>query len=172
MSRLYIVTMPDGMRYMADITNCDEGTIGYPDQLFLRTASSHPKEDEYCYMDDRITYIYDGFMSSVLGAEELELADASECVTVQFVKGEDEAEGEQYTATVGTGSFFTLPPCQIHAPTGKMFAGWLVNGVKHPAGDIIILEEDMEIEALWADEVKDAELAQLEGTYYSAESDK
>ena len=93
-------------------------------------------------------------------------------MTVQFVKGEDEAEGEQYTATVGTGSFFTLPPCQIHAPTGKMFAGWLVNGVKHPAGDIIILEEDMEIEALWADEVKDAELAQLEGTYYSAESDK
>ena len=31
-----IVTMDDGRNYMADITNCDEGGLGYPDRLFLK----------------------------------------------------------------------------------------------------------------------------------------
>lgn len=31
-----IVTMDDGRNYLADLTNCDAGTIGSPDKLFLR----------------------------------------------------------------------------------------------------------------------------------------
>ncbi len=30
-----IVKMPDGKRYIVDVTNCDEDTVGAPDQLFL-----------------------------------------------------------------------------------------------------------------------------------------
>ena len=30
-----ILTLPDGLNYLADVTNCDAGTAGYPDRVFL-----------------------------------------------------------------------------------------------------------------------------------------
>lgn len=38
-----IVRMEDGKNYMVDVTNCDEGSAGYPDKLFLRGYSSQVK---------------------------------------------------------------------------------------------------------------------------------
>lgn len=31
-----MVTMPDGKSYLVDVTNCDEGTIGHSDELFMK----------------------------------------------------------------------------------------------------------------------------------------
>ncbi|MDO4413595.1 MAG: leucine-rich repeat protein [Erysipelotrichaceae bacterium] len=31
-----VVTMEDGRNYLADITNCDDGSVGYPSELFLK----------------------------------------------------------------------------------------------------------------------------------------
>ena len=33
-----IVTMEDGKHYIVDVTNCDEGSVGAPDHLFLAGA--------------------------------------------------------------------------------------------------------------------------------------
>ena len=40
-----IVTMPDGLNYMVDVTNCDIGTSGYPDRLFLVRPDEENREN-------------------------------------------------------------------------------------------------------------------------------
>ena len=37
-----IVTMGNGKNYIVDVTNCDEGTIGASDKLFMVGYSTHP----------------------------------------------------------------------------------------------------------------------------------
>ena len=56
-----MITMDDGNQYMADLTNCDEGSIGYADQLFLKTYTSGNVNGGYVYTihDENITYTYD-----------------------------------------------------------------------------------------------------------------
>ena len=67
-----VVTM-DGNNYLADITNCDSGTIGDPDQLFLVGWSEEIKDDSdkvigYSYTcknegsTSNVDYIFDGDM--------------------------------------------------------------------------------------------------------------
>jgi len=157
-----IVTMPDGKNYLADVTNCDEGTVGYPDQLFLKTASSHEKTDEYKYLNNQVTYIYDGFMASVIGTETLELVEEGEAITISFEQSEESAQGEQYTATTTVGSVYTLPECTVSAPIGKMFGGWVIDGKTYTAGDEIEVSENLSVEVVWVNEVKEAEHHNLE----------
>ena len=47
-----MVRMPDGKRYLVDVTNCDRGQVGYPDYLFLAGYSAvfdYEGRKEYCY---------------------------------------------------------------------------------------------------------------------------
>lgn len=57
-----IVTMDDGNNYLADVTNCDSGTVGSPDELFLVALPGSP-EGIYTYKDpvsgSKLTYSYD-----------------------------------------------------------------------------------------------------------------
>ena len=65
-----IVNMEDGKNYLVDVTNCDSGTAGYPDMLFLAGYKSGNKNDGYNYKTanpNGLTYKYD--------AETLELYD-------------------------------------------------------------------------------------------------
>lgn len=57
-----IVTMDDGKHYLVDVTNCDQGTIGYPDKLFLKGYSSGNAEDGYVISvgSRNILYSYSG----------------------------------------------------------------------------------------------------------------
>lgn len=56
-----IVKMGDGKNYMVDVTNCDLGTVGYPDQLFLVGCSSGSVTAGYVFKTrySSTRYIYD-----------------------------------------------------------------------------------------------------------------
>ena len=56
-----IVNMEDGKNYLVDVTNCDEGTIGAPDDLFLAGYYSGSVSAGYTFRcsGGDITYVYD-----------------------------------------------------------------------------------------------------------------
>ncbi len=55
-----IVTMEDGKNYLVDVTNCDAGTVGAPDKLFLAGLSGK-WDTGYTYTSGStaVTYVYD-----------------------------------------------------------------------------------------------------------------
>ena len=68
-----IVTL-DGENYLVDVTNCDEGTVGYPDDLFLKAASGSVDGG---YTVHGVTYEYDADMVSLYGSGILTLSGSS-----------------------------------------------------------------------------------------------
>ena len=84
-----IVTMDDGARYLADITNCDTDTIGYPDLLFLKGYDRQVDGGYvYCCGIFESTYLYDNDALLFYTPEELSLSSAD--------------YGENTTTTSGT----------------------------------------------------------------------
>ena len=72
-----IVTMDDGRNYLADVTNCDSGTIGYPDLLFLAKYTSGNVGDGYVFNcgDSEITYQYSSDTKDLFDESELTIYD-------------------------------------------------------------------------------------------------
>lgn len=71
-----IVTI-GGKNYLVDVTNCDEGTVGTPDQLFLTGTSGSVANGYVFSLNDgksQITYTYDDGLSALMGSV-LVLAD-------------------------------------------------------------------------------------------------
>ena len=67
-------------RYMADVTNCDDGTIGAPDDLFMATYTTYKPGtslSEYIFKikGRSISYIYDDKTVSLFRSNELEMTD-------------------------------------------------------------------------------------------------
>ncbi len=62
----------EGNRYLVDVTNCDSGTVGYPDQLFMTGYSVREDENTYIYLagEDQIKYTYESAMQDLYSAEE------------------------------------------------------------------------------------------------------
>ena len=64
-----IVTL-EGMNYLVDVTNCDAGTVGSPDQLFL-AGTGGSVEDGYTFTLNnglhKIKYVYDSDQYGLLG---------------------------------------------------------------------------------------------------------
>lgn len=73
-----IVNMEDGKSYLVDVTNCDEGTLGEPDQLFLTGPTGGDVESGYTFTctGGNISYIYDPDTLNSYSYEELELSEA------------------------------------------------------------------------------------------------
>ena len=72
-----VVTMDDGANYLVDVTNCDSGSIGYPDSLFLRgyTTSQTPYEAYVVNVSTTpITYTYDNDMGQLYSTGILSIA--------------------------------------------------------------------------------------------------
>ena len=69
-----IVNMDDGNNYLVDVTNCDEGTVGAPDLLFIAGYSSGNVFEGYVFncADTQITYVYDAAVITLYG--EIDLA--------------------------------------------------------------------------------------------------
>ena len=63
-----IVSLGNGTNYLVDLTNCDTGTIGYSNLLFMRNATIVNSIDSYSFSCNgaNITYIYDSEMRSIL----------------------------------------------------------------------------------------------------------
>ena len=71
-----IVRMKDDKNYMVDVTNCDEGSVGAPDLLFMTGAASGSVNDGYTYSCDgqNVSYIYDTDTRDLFEDTELELS--------------------------------------------------------------------------------------------------
>ena len=77
-----ILRMDDGKNYVADITNCDEGTIGNPDRLFIKEceAGGSAAEGYTCRINNTsysIRYIYDADTKGQFSDEELTIAETA-----------------------------------------------------------------------------------------------
>lgn len=67
-----VVTMDDGQNYLVDVTNCDSGTIGFPDELFLAGT-----DDEYDENDGYLIPLSSGgALSYIYGEETLDFYSA------------------------------------------------------------------------------------------------
>ena len=70
-----IVTMDDGKRYMADVTNCDDGSIGAPNDLFMAGYSAYRpgnplSEYDFSVKGKKVTYRYDDSTVSLFRKNE------------------------------------------------------------------------------------------------------
>ena len=75
-----IVAMDDGKRFMADVTNCDEGSIGEPYDLFMAGYTAYRPENplpEYDFLvkGETITYIYDDRTVKLFRSSELNMTN-------------------------------------------------------------------------------------------------
>ena len=107
--------------------------------------------------------------------EKLELNDGKNIFKI-IVKSEDKQNTSIYTLIVnrgevkykvsfnpgdGSGSMdaeefikgskYNLPECKFEAPANKEFKSWRVNGEEKAVGDVITINEDTEITAIWQD---------------------
>ena len=57
--------------------------------------------------------------------------------------------GKMADVTVQAGEEYTLPKCAFTAPSGKQFQSWAVFGQQMKPGDIITIDENTEVRALW-----------------------
>lgn len=66
-----IVRMSDGKYYHVDITNCDSGSIGYPDKLFFKTYTTGVAGKWYSFKFpyDTVKYVYDDETLKIYSAE-------------------------------------------------------------------------------------------------------
>ena len=113
-----------------DVTNCDAGSVGYPDGLFLASCSSGSVEDGYAFSvkSKAIRYQYDDKTRAIFSDEELTVsATAYEppaprtpgIVTTVDELLEDLANGVTKIRYPGTGSFLVSKDVTI--PRGVSF---------------------------------------------------
>ena len=68
-----VVHMSDGKNYIVDVTNCDSGTIGAPNKLFL-TGATKQSTTKYRAKNVAVTYDYDAETTKQFTAAELTIA--------------------------------------------------------------------------------------------------
>ena len=97
-----VVTMGDGRNYLADLTNCDEGTVGYPNALFLTGALYGDTASGYVFSagGKQYTYQYDSDVLSLFSENELQMSlsaysvEASSLLTAEEKLAASEAEAQ------------------------------------------------------------------------------
>ncbi|PWJ70779.1 hypothetical protein B0O40_0628 [Ruminococcaceae bacterium R-25] len=74
-----IVSFGNGMTYMVDVTNCDDGAIGQTDKLFLKKYTANSSTSTYSYKISSVTcyYTYYNSMFTMYRDSALDLADDS-----------------------------------------------------------------------------------------------
>lgn len=140
-----IVTMEDGKNYLVDVTNCDTGTVGAPDKLFMK-GSAKSGSDANQYTCAGVTYLYDPDQANLYGAEVLELSDTDYTPktlrTLAITKNPDKTSyfaGEKFdpagmvvTATYSDGSKVAVTDYTVkngdQALTAGTTAVWIVYG--------------------------------------------
>lgn len=75
-----------------------------------------------------------------------------------------EGSGEMDEQVVKAGKEFTLPENDFTAPENKEFAGWKIGEDEKKPGDILIINKDTEVKALWKDIMFKLSLVPGEGT--------
>ena len=72
-----IVSLGYGMNYMVDVTNCDNGSLGYYDSLMFKKYESNPSSNIYRYKVNGITiqYTYYDYVMDIFRDATLDLSD-------------------------------------------------------------------------------------------------
>lgn len=85
-----------GNNYLVDPTNCDEGTAGANNKLFMREWENGAFDGTYSFTDPKINYTYDNVTLNTFYPEELKLkgdpAISAEMSPVDFYADEDATE--------------------------------------------------------------------------------
>lgn len=126
-----LVRMDDGLVYLVDVTNCDAGSIGYPDALFLAGTPYDSVDSYYMFTvkNRQIYYFYADKTRALYTEEELTLAASAYASTVTRIPGvvetvdellEDLANGVTTIRFNGTGSF--LVDKAVSIPAGVSFS--------------------------------------------------
>lgn len=71
-----VVRMEDGNNYLVDVTNCDYGSIGYPDELFMAAGPSGSWDTYYLFTlsGGQIAYQYDSGTTGSFSQSALEIS--------------------------------------------------------------------------------------------------
>ena len=74
-----IVYLGNGMNYMVDVTNCDNGSIGYYDNLMFKKYNTNPSSKIYTYKVSYVTiqYTYYDYMVGIYRDATLDLSDTA-----------------------------------------------------------------------------------------------
>ena len=106
-----LVAMDDGRSYLVDVTNCDEGTVGYPDKLFLAGCKSSGNGQYTFRFDDAgwndTTYTYDEETKKLYPQNILSLAEQNYTLPASStvsLANKSEADGGYPTACTYSGS--------------------------------------------------------------------
>ena len=105
-----VVQMGDGKNYLVDVTNCDSGTIGADDRLFLTGAEraedgSYTVSKGYC----RAVYTYDEHMEELYGAARLALSDADYVPGFDLPAPPQESPAAETFTDVGADAYYAGP---------------------------------------------------------------
>ena len=121
-------------RYLVDVTNCDEGMIGYSDNLFLKAVNSTDggKTYDFSFGSQTVTYVYgtdmeDLFCAGYPALRELQsIAIATKPTKTTYAQGENfDKTGMVVTATYSDGS--TTPVADYTVENGNNLAAGSVN---------------------------------------------
>ncbi len=106
----------DGKNYLLDITNCDAGTIGAPDLLYMRGTTEGSVEEGYSYKvkSSTMLYTYDATSLSMYETADLEIQDQwlldrgrlSDTVSYNLTRNE---EGQVIMQITGGGEIPDFP---------------------------------------------------------------
>ena len=89
-AHMWNVVSLEGSNYLVDVTNCDEGTIGAPDALFLVGGTSGSLASGYSYqiLSQTVHFAYDSTTLSTWDESDLTLADADyEAPPAAYLRG-------------------------------------------------------------------------------------
>ena len=137
-----IVHMDNGKNYLVDVTNCDDGSAGAPDKLFLAGATEGSVDDGYTVVlpGRSINYTYEDKMRAIFSDSELTLSqhtylddindpDPGTVMNLQQLKNEIAAfleSGEAETTVRYPGSSAFVVNESVTIPMGMHFV--LPNG--------------------------------------------
>ena len=115
-----VVTMDDGRNYLADVTNCDSGSVGYPDKLFLKGYSELADDDHVdgfcdyhyafdCGGGDVVNYRFDADQATLYGAVlTLSDEDYSASAPQAVASGTCGANGNNLSWTLDENGLLTI----------------------------------------------------------------
>lgn len=138
-----------GKSYLVDVTNCDTGSIGAPDKLFLvgnATAGFNPSNDTITIDGVQgLTYQYDSNTVSTWGSEILTLADKAYrpytpvATTVKILKGNKEITED----TLAIGSTATYTAKVLDQNDVEMTGEGVTWQLREPHADVTVNENGL-----------------------------
>ena len=154
-----IVRMPDGRNYLVDVTNCDTGTAGAPDKLFLKGYISAEGYTSYSFAATGCTirYTYDADTRALFSQADLTLSDRN------YDSGTQSSWTVSYDANGGKDApapqtkLWDEPLTLTAASPTRLcydFLGWATSADAEEAeywpGDVYNGNEDLTLYAVWS----------------------